>query len=72
MPSMNYNLLRNRMYDCGITQKECASRIGMSEGTLSRKLAGEYAFKQDEIMAIGEILGIDGSEIGKYFFSPKS
>ncbi len=72
MPEMNYNFLRNRMADCGITQKECASRIGISEGTLNRKLAGDFVFRQDEITKISELLGIEGDEIGRYFFSPKS
>lgn len=72
MPEMNYNPLRGRMRECGLTQKECAAKIGLSEGQLNRKLAGEYYFKQDEIHSLCRLLNIDAAEIGHYFFCPKS
>lgn len=72
MPDVNYNPLRGRMREFGLTQKECAAKIGLSEGQLNRKLAGEYDFKQDEIHKLCNLLDIDATEIGRYFFSPKS
>ena len=72
MPEMDYANLRERMRDSKLTQKECAELIGISESQLNRKLAGEFVFRQDEINKLCEILEIDGTEIGKYFFSPKS
>ena len=72
MPDVNYNPLRGRMRECGLTQKECAAKIGLSEGQLNRKLAGEYDFKRDEIHKLCNLLDIDATEIGRYFFSPKS
>lgn len=72
MPEMDYANLRERMRDSKLTQKECAELIGISESQLNRKLAGEFVFRQDEINNLCEILEIDGTEIGKYFFSPKS
>ena len=71
MPEVNYNPLRGRMRECGLTQKECAAKIGISEGQLNRKLAGEYDFKQVEIHGLCRLLNIDAAEIGHYFFSPK-
>lgn len=71
MPEVNYNPLRGRMREYGLTQKECATKIGISEGQLNRKLAGEYDFKQDEIHELCCLLDIDAAEIGRYFFSPK-
>lgn len=56
----------------GLTQKECAAKIGLSEGQLNRKLAGEYNFKQSEIHNLCDLLDIDAKEIGYYFFCPKS
>ena len=64
MPEMNYSALRGRIRDCGLTQKEVASRIGIS--------AGEFVFRQDEIDRIIALLNIDPIDIGRYFFSPKS
>ncbi len=72
MPDMNYNPLRGRIRECGLTQKECAAKIGLSEGQLNRKLAGEYDFKQDEIHSLCRLLNIDATEIGHYFFCPNS
>ena len=71
MPEVNYSPLRGRMRECGLTQKECAAKIGISEGQLNRKLAGEYDFKQHEIHGLCRLLNIDAAEIGHYFFSPK-
>lgn len=71
MPQMNYNALRGRIRECGLTQKEVAARIGVSEGQLNRKLAGEFAFRQDEMESILKLLDVDLSELGKYFFTPK-
>lgn len=71
MPEMDYANLRERMRDSKLTQKECADLIGISESQLNRKLAGEFVFRQDEINKLCEILEIDGTEIGKYFFCPK-
>lgn len=71
MPKMDYTLLRGRIRDCGLTQKECACRIGISEGQLNRKLAGDFVFRQDEIDKLSDLLDIRAEEIGLYFFSPK-
>ncbi len=72
MPAMDYNYLRGRMREKGLTQKECAARIGLSEGQLNRKLAGEFDFKQEEIHALCNLLDIPAVEIGHFFFCPKS
>ena len=49
MPPIDYNPLRNRIRDLGLTQKECAEKIGISEGQLCQKMAGNYEFRQSEI-----------------------
>ncbi len=72
MPEMDYSRLRGRIVECGLTQKECAEKIGVSEGQLNRKLAGEFAFRQDEISRICTLLSIPNNKIGHYFFCPKS
>lgn len=72
MSEINYNPLRGKIRECGLTQKGCAAKIGLSEGQLNRKLAGEYNFKQSEIHNLCDLLDIDAKEIGYYFFCPKS
>ena len=41
------------------------------KGQLNRKLAGEFAFRQDEMESILKLLDVNLSELGKYFFTPK-
>lgn len=71
MPVMDYTLLRGRIRDCGLTQKELAETVGISEGQLCQKLAGNFVFRQDEIDRICARLNIQPAEIGSYFFLPK-
>lgn len=72
MPAMDYSALRGRIHECGLTQKEVAEKVGISESHLVRKMSGEFAFRQDEIDRIIKLLKIDPCEIGRYFFSPKN
>lgn len=72
MLNLDYSALRGRICERGLTQKELAARIGVSESQLNRKLAGEFSFKQDEIDRIIRLLDIDPQDICRYFFSAKS
>ena len=71
MPTMDYTLLRGRIRDCGMTQKDLAEKAGISEGQFCQKLAGNFAFRQDEIDRICALLSISAADIGHYFFLPK-
>lgn len=72
LPDMDYSKLLGRIKEKGYTQKDIAEKIGISESHLCQKLLGRYAFKQSEMQNICNILNIKGTEIGEYFFSPKS
>lgn len=72
MSGMDYSELRGRMEQLGLTRKEVAARIGVSESQLERKLAGEFVFRQDDIDKLVGLLGIDTRDIGRYFFHPES
>lgn len=72
MPVMDYGKLLGRIKELGYTQKAVSKAIGVTESHFSRKLSGEYVFKQSEIQSICELLHIPSEEIGKYFFWPKS
>ena len=71
MEAINYGKLRGRMAEESITQKELSQKIGISESQLSGKLSSNYSFKQSEIVAICNALGIDYAEIPTYFFTLK-
>lgn len=72
MPQMDYTLLRGRIRDHGMSQKEVAKKIGVSEGQFCQKMSGNFAFRQDEINRICTLLDIEPAEIGRFFFCAKS
>lgn len=65
----NYSKLYGKIVEVCGTQRQLAQEIGLSEHSLSRKLNQEIDFKQSEIDKLMATLGIEGSEIGEYFFT---
>ncbi|KXU16185.1 Phage repressor [Streptococcus oralis] len=51
----------------GITQKELAQKLGISENAYRQKEKGQRAFKSDEMFIIADILEKD---IGEIFSAP--
>lgn len=53
------DLLKNKRQQAGLTMKQLADRIGVSEGTVSRWESGEIAnMRRDNIIALVEVLEI--------------
>ena len=71
MKEKNYAKLRGRTIEKGMSQKDVAKQIGMSETTYSLKLNGRYPLKQSEMQKIINLLSIPVDEIGSYFFTQK-
>lgn len=71
MAQMDYTKLRGRIRERGMTQKEVAEKVGISEGQFCQKMSGNFVFRQDEIDRISDLLDIDAAEIGAFFFSPQ-
>ena len=67
--SYNYSALKGRIVEMFRTQSSFATKIGLSERSLSLKLNNEVPFKQPEIDKIVLALNIDPLEISKYFFT---
>ncbi len=55
---MNHNLLRAKMTECGYSQGQVASLIGMHGNTLSRKVNGESDFTLTEVRKLCRVLRI--------------
>lgn len=46
-----------------LTRSEVAARIGISRSTLARRLAGEHPFYVEELAHVGNLLGVQVSEL---------
>ena len=55
---MNNNLLRAKMTECGYSQGQVASLIGMHCNSLSRKIKGESDFTLTEVRKLCRVLRI--------------
>ena len=64
----DYSKLLGRLKEKNLTQDQLAAKIGISPASTNLKLCNKSPFKQDEILAICDVLDIDYSEIPAYFF----
>lgn len=64
-----YRRLRGRIVERYRTQCEFAKRIGITKNALSRKMTGKAMLSQKDIELWCELLDIERSEIGEYFFT---
>jgi len=65
----DYNKLRGRIVEKFGTQGAFAEAMGMSNGSLSMKLASKSYFSADEIVKACELLEITSGEVSAYFFT---
>lgn len=68
----NYNKLRGKIVEVCGSQTVLANQMGISAITLTQKLKGRVAFKNDEILHMSRILNIPSNEIPVYFFCDES
>ncbi len=67
----NFDKLKGRIVEKFGTREVFAEALGLKPGRLSERLSGKMHFKANEITRAVELLEIDVSEIGEYFFTPK-
>lgn len=65
----NYSKLLGRIVEKVGTQYNFASKMGLSERSISLKLNGKVGWKQSEIVNACKILSIKDDEIPSYFFT---
>ena len=63
IPELKAECMRN-----GITLNELASRIGVSNATLYRKMTGKSEFSRNELQAIRDTLYLDDRKFLHIFF----
>lgn len=69
--SYDYSKLTGRIVEVCKTRRQFASKMGLSEVSLSKKLANKVCFTQDDIEKAKGILRIPDEAIGDYFFTEK-
>nr|WP_302469127.1 DUF739 family protein [Intestinimonas massiliensis (ex Afouda et al. 2020)] len=67
----DYSKLLGRMRECGYTQEKLAKCLGISECSLNLSLNNKRNFRQDEMLKVGELLGVPASKLQCYFFAHK-
>lgn len=70
---MEYNSakLRGKIAEVYKTQAKFAEAIGLSEHSISMKMAGKTAWRSDEIAAAAQLLGIEPHHVADYFLPTK-
>ena len=67
----NYAKLEGKIKEICGTQSAFASKMGLSERSVSLKLNNQREWKQTEILKICELLDINVNEVHNYFFNSK-
>ena len=65
----NYSMLKARTAELGKPDRDVAAAGKMTPSTYSLKVNGKGEFSQEQISDICRFLGIDFSDIPRYFFA---
>ena len=66
---LDYAKLRGRIVEkCG-TQAAFAKKVGLSTVAVTKKLRGQVAFRNDEILKMAEVLDISLDDLHDFFFA---
>lgn len=66
---LNVAKVRGRMAELRITQKDIAKALGLAPPTVSQKLNRLRPIDLEEAEKLAEILQLDDSQFGEYFFA---
>lgn len=64
-----YRKLSGRIVEKFGTRKKFAEALGISESSMSLKMTGRTGFSREDMLRWGELLDIDVSDFGDYFFA---
>ena len=62
------NKLAGKIRECGLTQKEIAARMNLSEQSFSRKMQGKARFFVNEVEILTDLLTLTRDEVREIFF----
>lgn len=66
---INSNKIKGRMKELGFIQADVARELNIAEPTVSQKINNKRPMDLDEARVLAQMLRIDNSEFGVYFFS---
>ena len=66
---LNSELIKARMKEKNVTQRQIADVLGIAAPTISQKINGIRPMDLEEAKIIAEELNIDASDFGNYFFA---
>lgn len=66
---MNCKEFRAAIARAGVSKREIAARLGVSEQAFYNKLNGRAEFKNSEIVKLSEMLGLSMADVNLIFFS---
>lgn len=66
---LNSELIKARMKEKNVTQRQMADVLGIAAPTVSQKINGIRPMDLEEAKIIAEKLNIDASDFGNYFFA---
>ena len=68
---MNANLLKAKMAELGLTQKETAKEIGISLSRFNAKITGNRGaeFTIGDVCMLKQVLKLDASQVDAIFFA---
>lgn len=66
---LNIGKVRGRLAELRLTQKDVAKALGIAQSTASQKLNCVRPLDLDEAEKLAELLRLDNSQFGEYFFS---
>ncbi len=65
----DYNKLKGKITEKGLTRAEFAKAVGISEASLSLRMNNRREWTQDEMIEVAKILDFDVTELKDYFFT---
>ena len=66
---MKVNILRGKLAEAGITQRDLAGKLSLSVTSMSRKMNGLNEFTLNEAVQICNVLNLDDADKLRIFFA---